>query len=391
MYYVGIDIAKKQHEVCFVDQDGNILDGNSFKIPNTRSGVEKLEQMLNKYSITPENSLVGMESTGHYWLVLYSWLAERGYAVKVINAIVTDAYRHMLIRKTKTDRIDALVVAKVLMLGEYQESPIPPEDTLALRQLCRFRMWQTDVCSDLKRKAVALLDQVFPEYAKLFSNTFGMTSRELLKTYTTPEQIAAVNTRKLGNLLAAASHGRFGKDKALEIKAIAQTSLGISAAADAFGFQLRQILEQIEFVEQQIADLEQQIGDYMAKLESPIMSIPGIGPVYGAIILSEVGDIHRFPGAKQLVSYAGLDASVSQSGEFESNQLHMSKRGSHYLRRAIFGAAFIAAHSDPELSAYYQRLKARGKHHNVAIGAVARKLCFIIYAVLIENRMFESR
>ena len=120
-------------------------------------------------------------------------------------------------------------------------------------------------------------------------------------------------------------------------------------------------------------------------------SVPGVGPVYGAVILSEIGDIHRFPSGKQLVSYAGIDATVHESGEFQASQMHMSKRGSPYLRRAIWGAAFVASHSDPELTAYYQRLRARGKHHHVAVGAVARKLCYILYAVLSENRPFEVR
>ena len=129
----------------------------------------------------------------------------------------------------------------------------------------------------------------------------------------------------------------------------------------------------------------------MEKLSSPITSIPGIGPVYGAVILAEIGNINRFPSGKQLVSYSGIDASVHESGEFAGTRSHISKRGSPYLRRAIWGAAFIASWSDPELSAYYQRLRARGKHHYVAVGAVARKLCYIIYAVLSENRPFEKR
>ncbi len=391
MYYIGIDIAKKRHEVCFLDESGNVLDGNSFQIPNTASGLDKLQNYLDKYGLTAVNSLVGMEATGHYWLVLYSWLIEQGFDVKVINPIVTDAYRNMLIRKTKNDRIDAEVVARVLKMGEYQETSLLDDDTLALRQLCRYRLSQTQTTSDLKRKVIALLDQVFPEYDTLFSDVFGLSSKELLKNYTTPEEIASIHTRKLANILNKASRGRFGKEKALEVKAVASQSIGITVAIDAFVFQIRQLIEQIEFVEMQIESLDREIANYMDSLDSPITTIPGIGPVYGATILAELGDIKRFPSAKQIVSYAGLDASVHESGDFKGSQSRMSKRGSAYLRRAIYGAAFIASWSDPELSAYYKRLKARGKHHYVAVGAVARKLCYIIYAVLIENRPFEDR
>lgn len=391
MNYIGIDIAKKAHEVCFLDENGNVLDGNSFKIPNTLSGVDKLQSMLEKYGLNPQNALVAMEATGHYWLVLYSWLHEQGFEIKVINPLVTDALRKMRVRKVKNDRIDAEIVAQVLMFGMYQETSVADGDTLALRQLCRYRLWQVQTCSDLKRKIIALLDQVFPEYENLFNDIFGMTSKELLKQYTTLEEIASIHTRKLSNLLVQFSRGRFGKEKALEIKAVAGRSLGIRIAVDSFAFQIRQMIEQLEFVEAQVAMIDAEIDAYMTKLDSPVTTIPGVGPVYGAIILSELGDIRRFPSGKQIVSYAGIDASVSSSGEFEGTQSHMSKRGSPYLRRAIWGAAFVASWSDPELSAYYQKLRQRGKPHRVAVGAVARKLCYIIFAVLSENRPFETR
>ena len=391
MYYIGIDIAKKAHEVCFLDQNGQVLDGNSFKIPNTLSGVDKLQKMLDKYGLTSKNSQVGMEATGHYWLVLYSWLFEKGFDIKVINPIVTDALRNMRVRKVKNDRIDAEIVAKAIMFGEYQETAIADGDTLALRQLCRFRLWQVHSESDLKRKIIALLDQVFPEYTNLFSDIFGITSKELLLQYTTPEEMASLSARKLTLLLSKSSKGHFGQEKAMEIRAVAQSSMGIRIATDAFAFQIRQMVEQLEFIEEQTALLDQQIEAYMEKLDSPVTSIPGIGPVYGAVILSELGNIHRFPSAKQIVSFAGLDAQIKESGEFTGTQTHISKRGSPYLRRAIWGAAFVASWSDPQLKDYYEHLQARGKPHRIAVGAVARKLCYIIFAILSENRPYEVR
>lgn len=391
MYYIGIDIAKRGHEVCFTDEKGDVLDGNSFNIPNTVSGIDKLRQKLEKFGLHPGNAIVGMEATGHYWLVLYSWLVEQGFDVKVINPLVTDAYRHLLIRKVKNDRIDAEIVAAVLRLGEYQETAIADNHTLALRQLCRFRLWQVESCSGLKRKVIALLDQIFPEYEKLFSDVFGMSSKELLKAYTTPEEIAGIHTRTLATLLERASRGRFGKEKALEIKAVARQSLGITIGVDAFAFQLRQIIEQIEFIEMQVEGLDREIEAYMEKLQSPVTTLPGVGPVYGAVILAEIGDISRFPSGKQIVSYAGLDATVNESGESQGRRTPISKRGSPYLRRALWGAAFVAAFHDPELSVYYQKLRQRGKHHGVAVGAVARKLCYLVFAVLSENRPYEVR
>jgi len=346
---------------------------------------------FDSYHLTPADCIVGMDATGHYWLAIYGFLLEKGFTVKVINPIVTDAYRNMQVRKVKTDPIDAMVIAKVLMLGEYIESPAASGGTLALRQLCRFRSYEVDTCSDLKRKAIALLDQIFPEYETLFSDTFGVSSREVLTSYTTPEDLQGISTRKLTNLLAKASRGRFGREKAMQLKEAASNSFGITIAVDAFAFQLRQILEQVSFIEKQVEDLDMQIARYIQETDTYITTIPGIGPVLGAVILGEIGDIHRFPDGSKLVAYAGIDASVSESGDFQGTQMKISKRGSPHLRRAIFMAATVAAFHDPELSAYYQRLRARGKHHKVAVGAVARKLCFIIYAILAENRPYVKR
>jgi transposase len=390
MFYVGIDIAKNTHEAAILSDSGELV-GSTLKVANNTTGAQKLLSSLAKTGVPVDDAVIGMEATGHYWLAIYSFLVGQGYAVKVINPIVTDAYRNMSVRKAKSDQIDAVVIAKVLRLGEYKEAPTANEQTLALRQLCRFRAYEVDLCSDLKRKSIALLDQIFPEYAKLFSDTFGVASREVLINYSTPEELSQINPRKLTNLLDKASKGHFGKDKALQIKDVAAHSIGITIATDAFAFQLRQLLEQISFIEDQVEQLDLEIAAYMKRTDSFITTIPGIGPVLGAVIISEVGDISRFEDGKKLVAYAGIDASVSQSGSFEGTQMHMSKRGSPYLRRALYTAAGVAAFHDPELSAYYQRLRQRGKHHNVAVGAIARKLCYIVFSVLSENRPYELR
>lgn len=390
LFFVGIDVAKSKHDISVLNNNGEVL----FALPNvlnTTAGALRFLKALEKHGISAKDCIVGMEATGHYWLAFYSFLVNHGFDIKVINPIVTDGYRNMLVRKVKNDNIDSQIIAKVLMLGAYQESPVADGQMVALRQLCRFRAYEVDSCSDLKRKAIALLDQIFPEFASFFSDTFGVTAREILMNYTTPEELTQISTTKLTNLLAKVSRGRFGRAKAEELKAAASSSLGITIAADAFAFQLKQILAQIKFIEDQVAHLDGQIANYMERSASYITTIPGVGPVLGAVIISEIGNVTRFSVPSKLVAYAGLDASVKQSGNFEGSQMHMSKRGSPYLRRAIFTAANVASFHDPTLSAYYQKLKARGKHHNVAVGAVARKLTYIIHAVMTEKRPFEVR
>lgn len=389
MFYCGIDIAKYKHEATVIDAAGTaLLDSISFA--NNREGCEKLLALFERLGISHDALLIGMEATGHYWLSVYGYLLEQGFEVKVINPIQSEAFRKMYIRQTKNDRKDSFIIAQIMRFGQFSATNLSEETIVALRQLSRYRLALVDTCGDCKRRVIALLDQVFPEYDALFSNTFGVTSKEVLSQYPTPEDLLTVSTRKLSDLLEKTSHGRLGKEKAEQLKVAAANSFGVSFARDAFAFQIRQLVEQLEFLERQITELETQVSSLLEQTGSYITTIPGIGDTLGAIILSEIGDIHRFDAPNKLVAFAGLDVRVSQSGEFTGTRQKISKRGSPYLRRAIWLAASRAAFCDPILSEYYQSLRARGKHHLTAIGAVSRKLCNIIFAILRENRPYET-
>lgn len=387
MFYIGIDIAKHKHEASIIDCDGKLLC-ESISFSNTQKGCDKLLALMQKFTVTADNCIIGMEATGHYWLSVYSYLLELGYELKVINPIQSDSFRKMYIRQTKNDSKDSFVIAQIMRFGQFSSTSLSSENIMALRQLSRYRMFLVDECSDYKRKVICLLDQVFPEYCKLFSDTFGAASSELLHKYPTPEDMLSVSTTKLTNFISKCSKGRFGREKALQIKEAAAHSFGVKFTSDAFAFQIRQMLEQINFIENQLDELEVQITELLFEENQVITTIPGIGNILGAIIISEIGDISRFDSASKLVAFAGLDVSVKQSGEFIGTQNKISKRGSPYLRRAIWTAASRAAFCDPVLSDYYQSLKARGKHHLTAVGAVARKLCNIIFAVLRDNKPY---
>ena len=387
MFYAGIDIAKHKHEASVIDADGKaLLDSISFS--NTKEGCDKLLALFERLGVAKGDVLIGMEATGHYWLSVHAFLFELGYDVKVINPIQSEAFRRMYIRQTKNDSKDSFIIAQIMRFGQFSATNLSDEGIVALRQLSRYRLALVDSCSDCKRRVIALLDQVFPEYDNLFSDTFGVTSKEVLLKYPTPEDMLSVSSRKLSTLLSKASHGRFREEKAKQLKSAAAGSFGISFAKDAFAFQIRQLIEQIVFLENQIAELEKEISILLKQIGSFITTIPGIGDTLGAIIVSEIGDIHRFDAPGKLVAFAGLDVKVNQSGEFVGTKTKISKRGSPYLRRAIWLAASRAAFCDPILSAYYQSLRARGKHHLTAIGAVSRKLCNIIFVILRENRAY---
>lgn len=388
MYYCGIDIGKYHHEGSVINENGKaLLESLSFS--NTKEGCEKLLALFERLNLTKEELLLGMEATGHYWLSVHAFLLERGYEVKVINPIQSEAFRKMYIRQTKNDSKDSFIIAQIMRFGQFSATNLSEEVIVALRQLSRYRLALVDSCGDCKRRIIALLDQVFPEYDSLFSDTFGTTSKEVLSRYPTPENLLTVSTGKLTKLLEKVSHGRLSREKAEQLKAAAADSFGVSFAKDAFAFQIRQLIEQLSFLEEQIKELEEQISLLLKQTGSYITTIPGIGDTLGAIILSEIGDIHRFDAPGKLVAFAGLDVKVTQSGEFTGTRQTISKRGSPYLRRAIWLAASRAAFCDPILSEYYQSLRARGKHHLTAVGAVSRKLCNTIYTILKEDRPWQ--
>lgn len=387
MFYCGIDIAKHKHEASVINADGKAL-ADSISFSNNKQGCEKVLDVFDKFEISSDEIIIGMEATGHYWLSVYAFFLELGFDVKVINPIQSEAFRKMYIRQTKNDSKDSYIIAQIIRFGEYSATELSEENIIALRQLSRYRLALVDEIGDCKRRIIALLDQVFPEYEKLFSNTFGSSSKELLLNCPTPEDLLEIPTRKLQNLLNKSSHGRFGKDKAEQLKTAAKNTFGIAFAKEAFSFQIKQFMAQIIFLEKQLDELEKQIANLLHETNQYITTISGIGDTLGAIIISEIGDINRFERPNQLVAFAGLDVTVKQSGEFSGTKNRISKRGSPYLRRAIWLAAQRAAFCDPILSEYYQSLKSRGKHHLTAVGAVARKLCNIIFAILKENRPY---
>ena len=385
MLFVGIDIAKRNHEASVIAQDGRVVR-KAMRFANSQAGYNKFMDMVRGLS---EPVVFGMEATGHYWLTLYTHLRNDGYTVHVINPIQSDALRGMYIRKTKTDSIDSVIIADVIRFGRYCETSVEPGDLQAMRELCRQRFYIIDMASDLKRKVIALLDQVFPEYEKLFSDTFGVSSMELLSQYTTPEEMLSVSSQQLAEVLEKASRGRLGAEKAVEIQDVAKNSFGIVMASGSFSLIIRQYIEQIRSLESSVDIFDTEIARLLSGFDTQLTTITGIGPTLAAVILSEIGgDIRRFSSSAKLAAYAGVDPTVKQSGDFSGTRMKMSKRGSPYLRRAIWLASTVAAFKDPAIHALYERKRAEGKDHMTVIGHICRKMISIIFAVLRDNTLY---
>ena len=385
-YFLGIDIAKTNHVASLINNNGDVVI-RAIKFTNSNEGFNKLLNTIQSKLGDLSNIEVAMEATGHYWLSLYSALTDNNFNVSVYNPYQIKSYRSAYNnRKQKNDIIDSIIIADYLRVFGSKESKFPEEKLLSLKQLTRFRANIVANVSSLKVQVIGLLDKVFPEYKKLFCDTFGNTSKQLLLNCPTPDDIINISTTKLANLLSKNSKGRFNKDTALHIKEVAKSSFGIKFTTDACSFEIKQLINQIVFLESQIDAVSKEIKELYNKLDSHLLSVPGIGDNLAPIILAEIGDINNFDKPSKLIAFAGTDPSENQSGNKLSSNDKTSKRGSPYLRHAIYTASLVAISNEPELRAYYDKKISEGKHHFVALAGISRKLLTIIYYILKEDR-----
>ena len=389
MYIVGIDIGKNHHEASIVSPEGKQI-GRSLRFATTHKGADSLMSFIFK-NIGNSPCVFGMEATGHYWYPIYSFLKAKGYTIYVINPIQSDSLRKMYIRQTKNDSIDSFLIAEVIRFGQFGTTSMADENILAMRQLCRYRDSVISSRTEIKLRIGTIMEQIFPEYEKQFSSLWVSTSMGILEKYLTPENIENAPIDELFEIIKDKSHNRLTRAKAISIKEAAADTFGIKIAQDAFSFQLKQLIDRMNFLDKQIEALDCQILEYYEKFDCYLHSIPGIGMIGAATILAEIGDISRFKNSSSLIAFTGIDPTVRQSGEFNSTHNHMSKRGSPYLRHAIFLAATTCSFHNSPLNAYYKKKRDQGKHHLTATGAVARKLTTVIYAVLRDSKPYEPK
>ena len=389
MYIIGIDIGKNHHEASIVSPEGKQI-GRSLRFATTHKGADSLMRFIFK-NIGNSPCVFGMEATGHYWYPIYSFLKAKRYTIYVINPIQSDSLRKMYIRQTKNDSIDSFLIAEVIRFGQFGTTSMADENILAMRQLCRYRDSVISSRTEIKLRIGTIMEQIFPEYEKQFSSLWVSTSMGILEKYLTPENIENAPIDELFEIIKDKSHNRLTKAKAISIKEAAADTFGIKIAQDAFSFQLKQLIDRMNFLDKQIEALDIEIMKYYEQFDCYLHTIPGIGIIGAATILAEIGDISRFKNSSALVAFAGIDPTVRQSGEFNSTHNHMSKRGSPYLRHAIFLAATTCSFHNSPLNAYYKKKRDQGKHHLTATGAVARKLTTVIYAVLRDSKPYEPK
>lgn len=388
MIYVGIDVAKLNHFASVLSSDGEVLV-EPFQFTNDNGGFCLLISKLHSFS--KDELIIGLESTAHYGNNLLLFLVPKGYKVVLINPIQTASMRKNNIRKTKTDRVDTFLICKVLMTSQsLRFVTLQDIGLMQLKNLGRFRLVTVKQRTRLKIQLTSYVDQVFPELQYFFkSGIHHKGCYALLKEAPSPVSIASMHLTHLSNLLSSASHGHFKKETALELRALAQKSVG--NPDNSLSIQIAQTVEQIELLDSQVERIESEMKDIVSSLDSVIMSIPGIGFVNGGMILGEIGDIHRFSSPHKLLAFAGLDPTVYQSGNFQAKRTRMSKRGSRALRYALMNAAHNVVKNSQTFKEYYDQKKSEGRSHYAALGHCAGKLVRVIYKMLSDDVTFDLK
>ena len=389
MIYAGVDIAKVDHVIGAVDETGAEA-ARPMKFKNSEAGFERCIAWLESVAESEDEVFVGMEATGHYWKACFAYLMAAGYRVCVVNPMQVHAMRKLKsLSGVKNDRIDSWLVAETLRQGDYDETRLATDEVQALKQLTRYHQGLKQELAAVKTQAICVLDAYFPEYAALFSDMFGAASLKVLAECPTPSEVARKRASSIAKLLSEGSRGRLGDAKAAEVKAAAKSSVGIRLGEEAASFQVRTMVSQVEFLNATIAKVEKEVASLLEKVEPNITTIPGVSTATGAQIAAEIGDVRRFRNAASIVKYAGLDSGVDESGKYSAEGVPITKHGSPYLRRSLWLAANRARQYDPKLKEYYDKLRRKGKPHRVAVTAVARKLCHVVYAVMRDGKPYD--
>ena len=382
MYYIGIDISKYKHDCAVIDDLGDTVIP-SWSFTNDCEGFSLFKQLLDNLE---GEKKIGLESTGHFGQNLKLFLESNSFTFMEFNPLLISRFvRSKSLRNTKTDSIDAQSIARYVMTVEYK--PYPPSfyHLDKLKSLTRFR---DSLVRQRSRQLVELtnvLDKVFPEFKPLFKGRFSVTALYILSHYQTPEKIANMNTRSY-EPLRKLSRGRFSLSDFVQLKALAKSTIGNSN--DYLLTQMNIILEIYSQMDAKVDELDCQIKECVRGINPPILSLPGIGELSAAVILSEFGDFSKFDNPSKMLSFAGLEPGYFQSGQSEHTG-RMVKHGSSQLRYALMNCCLPLVTNEPTFAEYYAKKRAEGKSHRVALTHVAKKLLRVIYALQTKDILYD--
>ena len=378
MIFVGIDVAKDKHDCFITNTDGEVLF-KSFTITNNLNGFDELYQKIESVMEDVSKVKVGLEATGHYSYNLLGYLLDKGLPTYVINPLHTNLYRKsQSLRQTKTDKVDARTIASMIMsdvnLKSYSDTSYHNEE---LKSLTRYRFDKVKERAQLKQSISRLVCILFPELEKLVPTLHQNSVYELLYEFPGAKHVANAHLTRLSNLVETASKGHYTKDTAITFREVARTSIGSNMPAKSL--ELKHTIKLIRELDAEIEEIENEIKIIMDEINSPILSIPGISYRMGAMIIAEIGDFSKFDSPDKILAFAGMSPSTYQSGQLDNCYARMEKRGSRYLRYALYNATAYVCLWDPTFKAYLAKKRSEGKHYYVALSHATKKLIRVIY------------
>ena len=381
IYYVGIDISKYKHDFCIISNAGELIVENS-SFQNNKIGFQSFLDQLKPYNKSEVR--IAFEATGHYSLNLELFLTNNGYTyIKTNPLIIHQFLKARSLRRTKTDKADSITIAKYLMSIPYQPNSDLLYTIFTLKSLCRAR---EILIKERSKFAVLLtneLDKSFPELKPFFNNMISSTLLYILEKYTNTKHIAAM---KDYDSIRKVSHGKFTYAKFAKLKELAKNSVGFHN--ENTDLLISTYVSIYNDFNNKIDPIEKQISTIIKVLNPRMLTIPGIGEISAATILSEYGDIKNFSNPNKMLAFAGLDPSINQSGTLESNG-KMVKHGSGHLRYAIMNSAMTILRFSPEFYDYYLKKRSEGKCHRVSLSHVCKKLIRVIYTLEKNNIDFD--
>lgn len=386
MYLIGIDISKFKHD-CFIQTETGIVIKKSFSFNNSKEGFDYLLSVLSTLDHS-EKIRIGLEATGHYGDNLMAFLNESGYSFMQFNPYlikkVSDAFT---LRRTKTDKLDAMTISKVLLSVEYKPYQLSSYHISSLKSLTRLRETLVKERSSHLVKLTNITDKIFPEFKPFFKGRFTTTAMYILKKYKTPKRIAKLTDDEIISLKKISR--ATPSSKFVKLRELAKNTIGHT---DEFILiQLKSILNIYETIDNEISEIESKINTIMKEYHTNITSISGISTISAAQIIGEFGDFNKFSSASKLLAFAGLDPSTIESGTMVQNG-KMVKRGSPHLRYVLMNVAMTVILNNPTFYEYYSKKHYKeGKTHRVALSHVVRKLLRIIYHLEIMDKKFDAK
>lgn len=392
MYVCGIDLGKKDFTACLMGADGTeLMKPTGFD--NNRDGVRRLMDHLRRHCPQVDFSQinVGMEYTAAYWVNIKDRLDKEGFQVTMLNPVIVKGHSRALVRGRHTDKDSSRDCARVLLFEDIPATHADNEFYFELRELSRLRAELVKEVSSLKNRVLSILCRVFPEFEDLFSDTFGKAAMAVLKESADPEELAAISSAKLTRLIKKASRNRLGSPQSRLVKKAAASTSATDFGARIFSLEVRHLVEIIQELDKHINQLEKEIKRHYEELGISLHTIPGVSIINGSVIASEYGDINRFPAknrGEKMVAFAGIDAVVRESSTITKKR-YMSKRGSPYLRTALYRASDKARQIDPMFARIYQRQIDKDKPHKVAVSHVMNKMVHVVNSVLTTGKKYE--